>query len=100
VIDLSPEADRHLRQLTEHYEARDRLDAARNLLAAVEAAKMRIARRPSDGLPAPRPYPELADLDLLWIIEHRYWIAYTSTSSDPPVIAAIFHDTADIPNRI
>jgi plasmid stabilization system protein ParE len=98
VIDLSPEADRQLRQLTEHYEARDRLDAARNLLAAVEAAKMRIARCPSDGMPAPRPYPELSDLNLQWIIEHRYWIAYTA--SDPPVIAAIFHDTADIPNRI
>jgi plasmid stabilization system protein ParE len=98
VIELSPEADRHLRHLTEHYEARDRLDAARNLLAAVEAAKVRIARRPEDGRRAPRPYPELADLDLLWIIEHRYWIAYAA--SDPPVIAAIFHDTADIPNRI
>jgi plasmid stabilization system protein ParE len=98
VIALSPAADNHLRQLTEHYEAKDRLDAARNLLAAVQAARLRIARHPDGGLPAPRPYPELKYLNLRWIIEHRYWIAYTA--SDPPVIAGIFHDTADIPNRI
>ena len=98
MIVLSPEADNHLRQLSEHYETKDRLDAARNLLAAVEAARLRIARHPKDGLTAPRPYPELAYLDLRWIIQHRYWIAYTP--SDPPVIAGIFHDTADIPNRI
>ncbi len=98
MIDLSPEADRHLRQLTEHFEARDRLEAARNLLAAVEAARLRIARDPAGGMPAPRPYPELSYLDLKWILEHRYWIAYTA--EHPPVIAGIFHDTGDIPNRI
>ncbi len=98
MIVLSPAADEHLRQLTEHYEAQDRLDAARNLLRAVEGAKLRIARLPKRGLAAPRPYPELRYLGLRWIIEHRYWVAYTA--SDPPVIAGIFHDTADIPNRI
>jgi plasmid stabilization system protein ParE len=84
--------------LTEHYERQDRLEAARNLLAAVESARRRIAGRPFAGLPAPRPYPELNSLDLKWILEHRYWIAYRA--SDPPVIAGIFDDTADIPNRV
>ncbi len=98
MIALSPAADNHLRQLTEYYETKDRLDAARTLLAALETARLRIARHPGAGLPAPRPYPELRYLDLKWIIEHRYWIAYTA--SDPPVIAGIFYDTADIPNRI
>jgi plasmid stabilization system protein ParE len=98
VVALSAEAESHLRRLTEHYERIDRLEAARNLLAAVEAAKLRIGGQPAAGLPAPRPYPELRYLNLKWIIEHRYWIAYTA--SEPPVIAGIFHDTADIPNRI
>jgi plasmid stabilization system protein ParE len=98
VTELSRQAERHLDELTTHYEQKDRLEAARNLLIAVEAAKERIARAPSDGLVAPRPYPDLAALSLLWIHERPYWVAYWPTN--PPVIAGIFHDTADIPNRV
>jgi plasmid stabilization system protein ParE len=98
VIVLSPEADFQLNDLTEHYERKDRLAASRNLLRAVESAKLRIGRAPSDGYPALRPYPELKVLELRWILERHYWISYTPT--DPPVIAGIFHETADIPNRI
>jgi plasmid stabilization system protein ParE len=77
VIELSPEADLHLKDLTEHYEAKDRLEASRNLLVAVEAAKARIAHDPAAGLPAPRTYLQLRALEPIWILERRYWIAYT-----------------------
>lgn len=46
---------------------------------------------------APRPHPELASLGLLWLKRGRYWIAYEPAG---PVIAGVFFDTEDIPNRI
>jgi plasmid stabilization system protein ParE len=96
LIALSPEADKHLARLTEHYEALDRLEAAENLLQAVEGAKRRIAAATATaGLLAPRPYPDLKRLGFRWIIERHYWFSYTQTT--PPVITAIFHETANIP---
>jgi plasmid stabilization system protein ParE len=95
VIALSPEADAHLARLTEHFESLNRLHAAQNLLLALEAARSRLVSEPGVGLPAPRPYPDLGRLGFRWIVERHYWIAYTPT--DPPVITAIFHETANIP---
>ena len=57
-----------------------------------------IAAEPRAGLLAPRPYPELRRAGRRWIIEGRYWIAYSLSS--PPVISAVFYDTADIPGRL
>jgi plasmid stabilization system protein ParE len=95
VIALSPEADAHLARLTEHFEALDRLQAAQNLLQALDDAKRRIVAQPEASLPAPRPYPELGRHGFRWILVRHYWIAYTPT--DPPIITAIFHETANIP---
>ena len=53
---------------------------------------------PSAGSSAPRPYPDLARPGQAWIKSGRYWLAYSLT--DPPVIVALFHDTADIPGRL
>jgi plasmid stabilization system protein ParE len=58
----------------EYYEAKERLQAAVNLLQALERAKERIAAAPEAGLAGPRPYPSLKRLGRRWIIERRYWI--------------------------
>ncbi len=52
---------------------------------------------PEGGLPAPRPYPQLARDGEAWIQANTYWIAYSRT--DPPVILGVFYATADIPGR-
>jgi hypothetical protein len=49
-------------------------------------------------LPAPRPYPSLANAGRRWIIEGAYWISYSLTA--PPVISGVFYAMADIPNRL
>jgi plasmid stabilization system protein ParE len=98
VIPLSPEAEAQLDDLLQHYERLDRIEAARNLLIALDRASDRIVRAAADGLPAPRPYPSLAKLGLLWIKESSYWIAYSTTST--PVITGVFYETANIPKRV
>lgn len=98
MIALSREAELQVDQLVAHYEARGRLEAAVNLLRAIERASMRIGADPSAGLEAPRPYPALKRLGRRWIIEGRYWISYSLTS--PPVISGVFYAEADIPRRV
>jgi plasmid stabilization system protein ParE len=75
VIRLRPEAEAQVDRLIEHYEALGRLQAAQNLLLALEHAKERIAAASDAGLPAPRPYPRLVQQGRLWIKSGRYWIA-------------------------
>jgi plasmid stabilization system protein ParE len=98
VIGLSPEAEDQIDRLIAHYEAKERIEAATNLLNTLELAKRRIARAPEAGLDAPRPYPALKRSGRRWIIEGRYWISYSLTK--PPIISGVFYVTADIPNRI
>jgi len=74
------------------------MQAAENLLSALERASERIVRSPDFGLPAPRPYPGLASLGFRWIKEGSYWIAYMT--GDDLMIAGVYHEAADIPNRI
>ena len=85
-------------RLIAHYEERQRVAAAVNLLNALEKAKERIARAPEAGLDAPRPYPALKRHGRRWIIEGRYWISYNLMT--PPVISGVFYVTANIPGRI
>jgi hypothetical protein len=63
---------------------------------ALAEASLLIANAPERGLPPPRPYPALAALGLSWRKRGRYWVAH-----DPsiPIIAGIFSETDDIPNR-
>jgi plasmid stabilization system protein ParE len=95
VIDLTPEAEAHLDRLAAHYEALNRLDAAENLLKGLEAAKARISAKPGRIYSAPRPYPALEYLGWRWLLERHYWIAYSKEK--PPLITAIFHESANIP---
>jgi hypothetical protein len=97
VVEVSPEAAEQIRRLNDHYVDLKRSAALRNLADALHRAKIRIATRPLEGLPAPRPYPDLADLGLRWIKEASYWIAYDPAGTS---IAGIFYDTANIPAGI
>ncbi len=58
---------------------------------------MKIERSPAAGLPAPRPYPEVARAGRAWIKAGRYWVSYRTTK--PLVILGVFYEAADIPGR-
>ena len=85
-------------ELRRRYRANGRLEALRNLAAALAQAEARIERDPGAGFLAPRPYPNLARPGRAWTKTGRYWIAYSTTR--PPVILGVFYETADIPRRI
>lgn len=98
MIELSRGAERQLAALLRHYARLGRPEAQQNLIAAIDQAVSRLERDPTSGLPAPRPYPGFARPGRAWIAVGRYWIAYSTT--DPPVILAVFYATADIPGRL
>ena len=97
MIALTPEAARQVDAFERYSADRGRAQALRNLGYALAEASLIIVNAPERGLSAPRPYPELASLGLSWLKRGRYWIAY-----DPavPVIAGVFFETDDIPNRV
>ena len=95
---MPPRRGKQIAALRDHYERLDRVSAVVRLQASLAAAEERIANRPSTGLPAPRPYPELARSGRAWIKVGRYWITYSL--KNPPVILGIFYEEADIPGRI
>jgi len=99
LIEYSPSARRHVLELRRHYVARERPEAILNLVRAIEDANRRISRSPSSGIPAPRPYPGLARRGLLWVKSGAYWFGYVA-SRDAAVVAAVFHETANIPDRL
>lgn len=97
MIALTPEASARL-------EARDRFtiekrqpQAIRNLGHALAEASLIILNAPERGIRAPRPCPELAALAFLRLKRGRYRIAYDRAA---PVIAGVFFETDDIPNRL
>lgn len=98
MIDLTPRAEAQVDALVVYFEQLDRLLAAENLVAALERASARIVRTPEAGLAAPRPYPRLAHLGFRWVKEGPYWVAYMAEAS--PVIVGVYHEAADIPNRV
>jgi plasmid stabilization system protein ParE len=98
VVSLSPEAETQPDGLLTHFERPNRTAATENLLAALGRARARISRAPNAGLPAPRPYPAFARLGFRWVKEGRYWVAYTNDKS--PIIVGVYHEAADIPNRV
>ena len=98
MITLSPRAERHVESLLRHFDKLGRPEAQAALIAALDEAARIIESSPGVGLTSPRPYPDLARPDRVWIKSGRYWIAYRHRPS--PVIVAVFHDTADIPGRI
>jgi plasmid stabilization system protein ParE len=97
LIVFTPRAGRRVRELRQHYEDRGRPEASRDLAAALESAWQTITIQPEAGLAAPRPYPQLAMPGRAWVKTGGYWIAYTAR---PPVIVAVFYETANIPGRL
>ena len=97
MIALTPEASAQLEALERFYIEKRRPQALRNLGHALAEASLIITNAPERGLTAPRPYPELAAVGLSRLKRGRHWIAY-----DPvvPIIADVFVETEDIPNRI
>lgn len=98
MIVFTPRAGRQVRELRRHYEDRGRPEATRALAAALESAWQTITTNPGAGLATPRPYPQLAQPGRAWVKAGRYWIAYNTTR--PPVISAVFYETANIPGRL
>jgi plasmid stabilization system protein ParE len=96
---LSAAAQAALEELTDFYAARGRDRAIDKLAACVEAACRRYPAKRNSFYPAPRPYPQLADLGFRWTKEGPYWIAFAETA-DGPVLVGVFHEAADIPKRI
>jgi hypothetical protein len=96
VISLTSEAIAQLNEFERYYIEKERPQALRNLGHALAEASLIILNAPERGLPAPRPYPDLAALALLWLKRGRYWIAYDPTKL---VIAGVFFDTGDISSR-
>jgi plasmid stabilization system protein ParE len=98
LIGFTARAAQQFQNLREHYEDRERPEAVRGLIAAMQEAERRIESNPAGGLAAPRPYPRLARPGWAWVKAGRYWVAYSTTQ--PPVIVAVFYETADIPRRV
>ena len=97
MIALTPEAKTQLEEFERYYIEQRRPQALRNLGHSLAEASLVILNAPRRGLAAPRPYPDLASLGLLWLKRGRYWIAYDPTG---PIIAGVFFDTDDIPRRV
>ena len=85
--------------LFEHYLARDRDGAARNLLRALSEALDRIEADPTAGRPHPGPYPGVTRWGYRWIKVRRYWFGY-AVAPDGPVLTNVIYDTADLPDRV
>ena len=98
MIVFTPRAARQVRALRQHYQDRERPEATRALVVALESAWQAIITNPAAGLPAPRPYPQLAGPGRAWVQAGRYWVAYRTRQ--PLAIVAVFYDAADIPGRL
>jgi plasmid stabilization system protein ParE len=70
-------------------------------MAAIAQAADRITRAPGKGLLAPRPYPSLARVrpGWPWLKPGSYWFAYV-LRNEGAIVAGVFHESADIPNRL
>ncbi len=99
LVKLSPDARQQFSSLRRHYLNLERPGAVRNLSLCAAQAAARIERAPHLGLPAPRPYPWATRQGWRWIKCGPYWFAYV-TREDQHLVTAIFHESADIPNRM
>lgn len=98
MIPYTRRALRQVAQLIRHYDERESYEAIRAFRAALDEAESKLTRGIADELPAPRPYPALQHPGRAWLKAGRYWIAYRT--SKPPMIVAVFFETADIPTRL
>lgn len=98
MIGFTARARRQVTDLLRHYRRELRIEAARNLQRAITEAVARIESEPLAGLPAPRPYPGLAQTGQAWCKAGRYWFRYSLTS--PAIVTAVFYDAANMPDRV
>jgi plasmid stabilization system protein ParE len=98
LVEYTPEATRQVDDLLQYYRDLQRDGAASALLTALQAAERRIDEYPGAGLPAPRPYPQLARPGRVWIKSGRYWIAYRTEPT--AAIVSVFFETSNIPGRL
>ncbi len=97
MIDYSPTARRHIRELTSHYKKKQRPEAIRNLRAALASAEGEIAKGLGRHRSFPATYRILARPNRAWLKVAIYWIAYERTN--PPIIVAVFWEGADLARR-
>ncbi len=97
MIVYSATALRQIDELIAHYTTKKRPEAVRNLLAALEKAEAMITAGPRHPRSFPATYRGLARPGRAWIKQARYWIAYDL--KQPPVIAAVFWEGADLARR-
>jgi plasmid stabilization system protein ParE len=97
---LTPRAQSQVEALIEHYEARGYDGALRNLADALRDVSAKIEAADGLGLTAPRPYPDIAHLNLgfRWLKMGSYWFAFTPAPE--MLIAGVFHEASDIPRRL
>jgi plasmid stabilization system protein ParE len=98
LIGYTRRALRQVEQLIQHYAERERYEAIHAFRAALDEAERKISSSSAGGLPAPRPYPQLARSGWAWVKAGRYWIAYRQRPR--LLIAAVFFETANIPTRL
>lgn len=98
MIGYTAAARRQVSTLREYYKQEQRPEAARSLRTALRDAEARIERDPGAGLPAPRPYPMLAQPGQAWIKAGSYWVRYNTGPA--PTITGVFHDQASILGRM
>jgi hypothetical protein len=99
VIRVIARARAQIAILTAYYVDRDRDDAIKNLKRAVITACNRILVQIGPFYPAPRPYPSIARPGWLWLKTGSCWVVLGETGTGY-VIHALFHESANIPDRM
>ncbi len=99
MIRLSRKAQGQVASLVRHFEALERPEATKNLRVALVSASKRITLGQGLFFDAPRPYPGLVRTGWRWTKEGPYWVAF-SIRGATPVIQVVFHDSANIPERL
>ncbi len=98
LIDDTPTARRHVNELISNDRAKRRPEAIRNLQAALATVEATLEAGIPRARVFPATYPRLARPGRAWIKEAIYWIADNQT--DPPVIVAVFWESADLARRV
>lgn len=92
-------AEEQLDALALHYDRLDRDLATIRMAEALRHAMAIIEAQTGPFFAAPRPYPDLDRLGWRWLKSGRYWVAFSAIPGGYAV-DAIFHERANIPDRL
>jgi hypothetical protein len=98
MVFLTATARAQLESLEAYYDRLGRDLATIRMSEAIAMAAARIEEQVGPFLPAPRPYPDLAEYGWQWLKEGRYWVAFAAIP-EGHVIVGVFYDGANIPKR-